>query len=166
ACDQHVSGDLFILLSVSTIERIDMASGDLGAEYIYRAVSFGMNFETGQLRSFTNIARGSMPYSPVHVDGSRDVSNNLTITWIRRTRIMGEWQDSIDAPLGEDSESYEIDIYDGATVVRTIAAATETASYTAVQQTADGLTPGDPVILKVYQLSAQVGRGFPRQATV
>jgi len=165
-CGLHSGGDIFILPSVSTIARVNMDSGDLGAEYFYKAVSFGMNFETGQLRSFTNLARGSMPYSPVHIDGSRDISNNLTITWIRRTRIMGEWQDSIDAPLGEDSESYEIDIYDGATIVRTIAAATETASYTAVQQTADGLTPGDPVILKAYQLSAQVGRGFPRQATV
>ena len=166
ACDQHVSGDLFVLLSVSTMERIDMASGDLGAEYIYRAVSFGMNFETGSMRAFTNIGRGSMPCSPVHIAGSRDGANDLTITWMRRTRIMGEWQDYVDAPLGEDTESYEIDIYDGATIVRTISAVTETTIYTAVQQTADGLTPGAPVTLQAFQLSAQIGRGFPRQATV
>jgi hypothetical protein len=38
--------------------------------------------------------------------------------------------------------------------------------YTAAQQTEDGLTPGDPVHLKISQLSSLVGRGLPADVTV
>jgi len=50
--------------------------------------------------------------------------------------------------------------------LRTITAVTPTASYTAAQQTTDGLTPGNPVVLRVFQISATVGRGIQRSATV
>jgi hypothetical protein len=39
-------------------------------------------------------------------------------------------------------------------------------TYTADMQTADGLTPGDPIHLKIYQVSAQVGRGLPLDVTL
>ncbi len=39
-------------------------------------------------------------------------------------------------------------------------------SYTADMQTADGLTPGDPLHLKIYMVSAQVGRGRPLEVTL
>lgn len=39
-------------------------------------------------------------------------------------------------------------------------------SYTANMQTADGLTPGSPIHLKIYQVSAQVGRGIPLEVTL
>jgi hypothetical protein len=100
------------------------------------------------------------------IEGARDGSDNLTITWVRRTRVGGELADGIDIPLGEAAELYEIDILDGMTVVRTIQASSPTASYTAAEQTTDGLTPGDPVDLIIYQISALVGRGFPAAATV
>ena len=40
-------------------------------------------------------------------------------------------------PLAEDSERYEVDVMDGATVKRTIAASVPSAGYTAAQQIAD-----------------------------
>lgn len=163
----HATGDRFILLSPSTMYRTDLGSGDLNLERIYRAVSLGMSYASGTNQNFTNTGKGLKPYSPVHIRGSRDGSNNLTITWKRRTRVGGAWLDSVDASLGEDSEEYEVDIYNNGTVVRTIdSLSSETASYTAAQQTADGLTPGDPVHVKVYQISATVGRGYAGDATI
>lgn len=38
--------------------------------------------------------------------------------------------------------------------------------YSAAQQTQDGLTPGDPVKLRIYQLSATVGKGDKTEVTV
>jgi hypothetical protein len=105
------------------------------------------------------------PLSPQHIKGTRDASNNLTLTWLRRTRYNGEWRDGADVPLGETAESYSVDIYDGSTLLRTIAATSETASYTAAQQTADGITPGDAVNVEVYQISSVVGRGFASTLT-
>jgi hypothetical protein len=63
-------------------------------------------------------------FAPVQVKGARDGSGNLTITWKRRTRWYGEWQDGTDVPLFEASENYEIDILSGTTVKRTITATT------------------------------------------
>ena len=79
---------------------------------------------------------GLKPLCPVHVRGARS-GGDLAITWMRRTRIGGDSWDAVEVPLGEDSESYEVDILDGATVKRTLAATTPAATYTAADQTAD-----------------------------
>jgi hypothetical protein len=70
-------------------------------------------------------------------------------------------------PLDEPSEAYELDVLDGATVVRTIAGlSSPTAPYSAAEQTADFGAPQSSVAVNVYQISSRVGRGFPGQATV
>ena len=45
--------------------------------------------------------------------------------------------------------------------VRSIAASIPTASYTAAQQTTDGLTPGNAVSVNIFQISNRVGLGYP-----
>jgi protein involved in polysaccharide export with SLBB domain len=70
--------------------------------------------------------------------------------------------DHVDAPLCEASEQYEVDIRNAAdtATLRTFAGLTSpTVTSTAAQQTTDGLTPGDPVRVHVYQISAVAGRG-------
>jgi hypothetical protein len=69
-------------------------------------------------------------------------------------------------PLGEETERYEVDILDGATVKRTLAATTPAATYTAAQQTADFGSPQSAIDVRVYQLSTVHGRGTPRPATL
>jgi hypothetical protein len=49
--------------------------------------------------------------------------------------------------------------------VRSIAASTPTASYTAAQQTTDGLTPGQPVSVNIFQISNRIGLGYPGSFT-
>src|SRR4029453_3454567 len=63
--------------------------------------------------------RGLIPLSPVHVRRACS-AGDLTITWKRRPRIGGDSWDSVEVPLGEDSERYEIDILDGSDVLRTL----------------------------------------------
>ena len=116
--------------------------------------------------AFTNNGVNLEPLSPVHVGGGRDAAGDLTINWVRRTRLNAAWRDYIDAPLGEDSESYQVDIMNGAAVMRTIAASSPTASYTAAQQSSDFGSPQSSITVKVYQLSSRVGRGFPANATI
>jgi hypothetical protein len=46
-------------------------------------------------------------------------------------------------------------------LLRTISGITaQNTTYTAAQQTADGLTPGNTVYFIVYQVSATVGNGY------
>jgi hypothetical protein len=55
-------------------------------------------------------------------------------------------------PLGESSEAYEVDIYNGASVVRTISASSETASYSAANQTTDFGSPQTTITAHVRQI--------------
>lgn len=163
----HGSNEVFVLLDLSTMGRSEFGAGDWDAERKYKGVSFFTDEQDATAIDFTNTGVGKKPYSPVHVVGTRDGSNNLTITWVRRSRyrsggIAGP------VPLGELTEAYEVDVLDapGGNVLRTITATSETASYSAAEQTTDGLTPGDPVDVVIYQMSDSIGRGFPRTAEI
>jgi hypothetical protein len=75
----------------------------------------------------------------------------------------------VDVPLGEASESYDVEIWDSAytTLKRTFAAlSAATASYTAAQQTTDFGSAQSTVYVRVYQLSAIVGRGYKLQGAI
>lgn len=171
AVSTHSAGERFVVLTEATIRRPPATLDQINLARFYRGVTIGQSVLDGVTQAFTNTAVGLKPYSPANIEGSRDGSNNLTVTWNRRSRIGGGWRDYVDVPLGETSESYEVDILDNVgsptdAVLRTITAGSETASYTAAQQTTDGLTPGQQVKVKIYQLSETVGRGFGREATI
>ncbi len=166
AMSTHAIGDRVVLLTSTTIYRLDASSAELNLVRDYRGVSFDGYLDQAENISFANTAVGLECYSPVQIGGGRNAAGDLTINWVRRTRIGGEWRDYVDATLGESTESYEVDIMNGSTVVRTIAASSQTAAYTAAQQTTDFGSPQASISLKVYQLSAAVGRGYPGSATV
>jgi len=163
----HTTGERFVILNDSKkYDRIKLQSEDIEQTRFYVVMPPDADLGDHQIIPFVCDAVGKKPYAPCHVTGTRDGSNNLTITWIRRTRIGGEWRDNSDVPLGETTKSFKIDIYKSGSVVRTITATTESASYTAAQQTADGITPGSPVNLIAYQISATVDRGYGASATI
>ena len=92
------------------------------------------------------------------------------IAWTRRSRSLAadSWTAAA-VPLGEESEAYEVEILDGIAVLRTLAASTTSVTYTAAQQLADFgalLGPGDTLDLRIFQLSALVGRGAPATVTL
>jgi hypothetical protein len=147
----------------------------IGLLRYYRGVTVGKDITLVASRTMTLAGNDLKPAFPVHLTGARDGSNNLTLGWTRRTRYSGDWLNNTgNVPLNEVSERYEIDVYSGASVVRTITWTSgtydgngiPTAAYSAANQVSDGLTPGSPVHVKVYQVSDAVGRGFPADATV
>lgn len=166
AIGTHGANEVFVLLEADTLGRTDYGASDWDKDRSFKPVSVLTTLAETTGQTFENTGEGKRPYSPVHVEGVRDVSDNLTITWIRRSRLSAPGLGNGPVPLGEETEAYEIDVYSGATVVRTISATSETASYSAADQTSDGLTPGDPVDIIVYQLSASRGRGHGRSATI
>src|SRR5262249_28248878 len=89
----------------------------------------------GAIHSFARVP--NRPYSPPAVRGARSVSGDVTISWKRRTRIGGDDWTQTEVPLGEASEAYEVDIYNGSSVVRTLAANSPSVVYAAAQVAAD-----------------------------
>jgi len=66
--------------------------------------------------------------------------------------------------LNEDTEAYEIDIFDSGSpdgiVLRTLTATTPTVTYPHAQIVTDFGSPPPELVVKIYQMSAVVGRGF------
>lgn len=161
----HTTGERFILISPA-LYTTAIANNLIGRELFYKAVSVGNTLTTTDEVAFTYTGRNLKPFSPVHLKGTRSGAGDLTISWIRRSRIDGEWRDGVGIPLGEESEAYEVDILDGSTVVRTIEVTSPTASYSAADQVADFGSAQSSVDVEIYQLSAVVGRGYAAQASI
>ena len=161
----HTSGERFVLLSgLLGVVRQELPISELGATRQYRAVSVGTLLADAPTQVFTYTARALQPYSVVHVKGNRDGGGDLSISWIRRSRLDAQWLDHIDVPLGETEEAYQIDIMNGATVARTIAVSAPSATYTAEEQAADFGSAQPTITVRIYQMSSRVGRGLPKEA--
>lgn len=161
------SGSRFALLNAAVV-FLEKPLADRNLATNFKATTSGFALADTGATSFTWTCQNLKPLAVVEIAGSRDGGNNLTITWVRRSRIGQDtpYDTGADPPLGEDTEAYEIDIMSGLTVLRTISASSPTASYSAANQTTDGLTPGDPVTVRIYQISAFVGRGQVATATI
>lgn len=165
----HAAGEQFVLLSASSTQRVGIPTADIGIQRLFKAPSFGQALSDAVTVDVTPAAVGLDPLSPVHLGGGRDASLNLTITWVRRTRIGGEWRDYVDAQLGEDSEAYEVEIWDStfATLKRTVTGLTSaTTTYSAANQVTDFVSAQATVYVRVYQVSAAAGRGFALQGSI
>ncbi len=160
------AGARFVLIDAA-VTPVLLTSSELGLPLQWRygpaARDLGEESYAAHVFAFRGAAR--RPLSPVHVRGRR-IGADLTITWTRRTRRGGDSWETVEVPLSETLESYEVDILDGETVVRTIASSTPMATYTGAQQIADfGAAPAS-VGIRVYQLNSEWGRGSPAVATV
>ncbi len=174
----HTIGERVLLLNDATLNRVNLPDTDLDALRFYRAITLGGLLSEGAQTSLSFSGRSLMPYAPVDLRGARAGSPlDWTVTWKRRGRLGGAWKDAVDVPLGEESEAYEVDILDGASVARTITAVASAggsavtpgsrqAVYSAADQISDFGAEQATLDLRVYQLSATVGRGFPASATV
>jgi hypothetical protein len=158
----HTSTDRFVLLLPAGMTRPARPSSELNTTRYLKGVSFGQQIGAVTAEAFTNTGAGKKPLAPVYLRGSRNGSSDLIATWIRRTRIGGEWRDYVDASLGEATEGYEIDIRNAGdtATLRTLTSSAQTVTYTAAQQTTDFGAPQSSINVRVYQMSATVGRGF------
>ncbi len=169
AMTTHAIGERFVLVSTSTWRRAELETTEIGLSRLYKSPAFGQTISAVSPTSFTCNAVGLEPYSPVQLTGSRDGSDNITMNWIRRTRLSWDSLDAREAPLGETTEAYEVEVWDSSytTLKRTITGITSpTTTYSAANQTTDFGSVQNPVYLKVFQLSSVVGRGYELRGTV
>ena len=161
----HGANEIFVLLS-GYLERLEGQPLDINSQRLYKAPVPAQTLADINPTGFTTTGKGLKPYAPCQIKGTRDGSNNLTISWVRRTRKGGMLVDYKDVDLSELSEAYEVDILFGSTVVRTLSTSTPTVSYSAANQTIDFGSIQSSVNVKIYQLSSYVGRGYAATATI
>ncbi|GAG96256.1 unnamed protein product [marine sediment metagenome] len=167
ACGSHIAGEDFVVLNFNNLTFVAMDIGDKQRYVQFRTTSVEMPVNSFVITSEPIYLRNLKPLSPQHISGTRNGNGDVIIDWYRRTRIGGEWNDGQDIVLGEISEQYELDIYDGSTLVRTVTGLiTSIFTYTAAMQVTDFGSAQSVVDVDVYQISNTIGRGFGTLATV
>jgi hypothetical protein len=115
--------------------------------------------------SFTPQGRGLRPWSPVRIKGVWLGSGDINLSWLRRTRsLAGDSWNAPEVPLGETTESWDIEILNGGgAMVRSVSGiGAATWTYTAAMQTADFGALVTSLRLRVFQ-NGQLGRGAPAE---
>ena len=117
--------------------------------------------------AFTPSGRGLQPLSPAQLRGKPQPGGDLLLTWLRRTRASsGDSWVLVEVPLGETTEAYDLEILNGASVVRTVSGvATPAFLYTTAMMAADFGGPVSTLRFRVYQIGA-LGRGTAAEALV
>lgn len=170
AMGSHAAMDSLVLLDRNLLQAGQASLNSIGLEGRYKPVTFGAQIDATDYQAFTYRGANLECLAPVFLNGNRAASGDWSLNWLRRTRVGGEWRDYIDAPLGEASEAYEVEIYTSAaytTLKRTLTGlATASATYTSAQQVTDFGSNQAALYVKVYQLSANVGRGYPLTTSI
>jgi len=162
----HPSGRRFVLLDPARQPRPNFSVSRIGAPIAWRFAPIPQG-PAGDLSGeivFTNTGCGLRPFAPVHLTAFRMApSNDIQLSWIRRTRVGGDsWLNEV--PLAEETEEYDAHIMDGATVVRSARVSAPTLLYTAAEQAADFGSPPPVLTWRVAQVSRAYGRGVPAEA--
>jgi len=171
ACGLHLAGDKIVLLDSSRLEFVAANLNSIGQARTYRGVTAGKTLDSASDIAFTYAGVNLECLAPVYLNGNRHPStNDWSLDWIRRTRVGGAWRDYVDATLGEATQAYEVDIFSSNTYVtlkRTLTGlATPAAAYTSAQQVTDFGSNQATLYVKVYQISANVGRGYPLTTSI
>lgn len=181
AVPTHVAGEEFILLEEAALDKNTFALDQLDASRYFKAVSVGGFFEDVEPTTKTFTGADLKPYAPWNVERLEDTpsAGDIRWTWVRRSRINGGLVDGTGGvPLAEDSEEYELYVvaslvdtadplgFDPSVPANYLRAFTGLSSaqadYTAAQQTSDSFNAAADHSIVIYQVSAQIGRGFPR----
>ncbi len=137
----HSVGELFIVLKREELASLLMDLSLLNVQRFYRGVGFEQVLEDATVETLQSQHNSLRPYAPAHLDAAVDGSDNVDLSWVRRTRVGGALRDGTGTvPLAEDTEEYEVEILDapGGAVVRTFLALSSPAvEYTKANIVAD-----------------------------
>jgi hypothetical protein len=151
---------IFFNFDNGSLKRLNKDDYMIGVEKFYKAVSIGKIIADTTAISFTNNAVGLMPYSVVNVDSGRNTAGDLLLTWDKRIRGKVIFGSGTLDPVDPDGDSYEIDIINNGSVIRTIKTNSLNLTYSASDQITDFGSIQSQISLKIYKMSSVIGRGF------
>ena len=105
------------------------------------------------------------PLAPVHLKARRE-TGGVRFSWRPRRRGLAGVSFAARSDLGEASEAYELEILSGVSVVRTLSATAPSTLYAASDESLDFGSAQSSLEVRLYQISAAVGRGIPATATL
>jgi len=156
------TGTDFVLLN-GAVKQVDLDVNERGLERHYRIGGVHLPYDDPSYNHviFAGQGVGLRPYAPAHL---RMVQNgDVSLSWVRRTRIEGDVWQSYEVPLGEDREAYLVRVSSAGTVLREVEVLTTGFVYTSAMQTDDGAS--GLIEFEVAQISERFGVGaFSRRS--
>lgn len=158
------AGSWFVLLN-GALQQMDLGANMRQVTQYFRIGPAQLPFEDPSFdaASYAFDGNGLRPFAPVHLQVSDTGSGDQTISWIRRTRIDGDnWEGEV--PIGEETESYRLQILKDGTLLREVTATQPNWTYPAALQAQDGAT--GVVDITVAQVSERYGPGTARSTSI
>ena len=159
------AGQRFVLLDEAVVQpQLSLAQGALAQEWRIGPAQYDL--ARGQATVSHRAKRlGLRPLSPCQLRAER-AGGDVRFSWIRRSRFdSDEWEEG-DVPLGEESESYRLDIMSGATLKRRVSVSAPQFVYAAAQIAADFGQDPRSFALRIQQVSTVFGPGAVLQRTI
>jgi hypothetical protein len=146
----HVAGERFVLIEAARLRQIATTPADVGQLIEMRASGLGDAGPAGAALAVEG--RAILPPSPVH-PRMTEISGDLHIAWVRRSRLGWLWRDLADAPLAEEREAYRVTVMAGSATLRETETGVPAWTYAAADR-AENLVAagGDPVRVEIRQL--------------
>ena len=154
-------GSTFVLFD-DAILSLSTDLSQLNQRSLWRVGLASQDYSSSSFKQVETILQGSslFPLSPVQASAKR-IDGSKQINFIRRSRSPYDIWDMNDVPLGEDIEDYEIDIFKAGSRIRTLKSNQPVFQYPRNFELDDFGQPQVTLNVKIYQMSALLGRGFP-----
>lgn len=167
----HAQGSMVVWLTDDAVQRVEHDKALLNVTKDFRAINLNDEITDGETFQFTPTGVCLKPRAPCFVRRVEDpATGDITLSWQPRARQNGQWKDGADVTFDQAEEAYEVEIYNGVTLKRTLSvSAARSVVYTAAQKVADfgGSGPAIGALkVRVYQIGAIVGRGFTNQVSL
>lgn len=105
AVSGHAVGDRFLLLDGTGTVLDPEVIGQVPETLI---AAIGLGDATPATSPIALRGTGTRPLSPVHFSLRSQPAGGVRLTWVRRARGAWLWPDSVETPLNEQSEAYEV----------------------------------------------------------
>jgi len=159
------AGQRFVRLN-GAVKQPDITAADAALAITWRLGPAQYDIANKHVNlTFQGKMLGLRPLAPCGLKAARD-GGDVVLSWIRRTRLNGDSWDVAEVPLGEDAESYVLDVMSGSTVKRSVTLAAPSWRYASADITADFGGDVSDFTIRIAQMSASFGRGAALQETI
>lgn len=151
-------GARFVLLDGSA-KQIELAPSLRGVGLDFRIGPASRSNDDASYRHVQESFSGAglRPYSPCHLRAETLVGGDISVGWIRRTRIDGDGWDAPEVPLGEESQSFVVRVTKAGALIREEIVGGTFWVYSAALQGVDAAVV--PYDISVAQVSPSFGLG-------
>lgn len=149
----------YVVLLDAAVEQISLAASARGLSQSYRIGLAARGYDAPETVAISSAFNGIglRPYAVCHLQAVGALGQTIDLSWIRRSRIDGDSWQSLEVPLGEETEAYRLQVKRGTSVLREVQLSQPAWSYSPAMQAADGALPTDQI--EVAQLSSRFGAG-------